>query len=124
MSTLEQQIEGYALSPQQKRLFRDLVPGSPAPSNRCALSIRGALDMERLRASLEVLLERHEILRTGYEMVAGLSDPVQVIAETGRLVMRELAEECGELTPGCTRSVEPALLVLCPVGWHDEVQLW
>ncbi|MEM7587940.1 MAG: condensation domain-containing protein, partial [Acidobacteriota bacterium] len=87
MSTLEQQqIEGYALSPQQKRLFRDFVPGSPVPRNRCSVSIKGSLDPNRLRASLEALQERHEILRTGYEMIAGLSDPVQTIAATGRII--------------------------------------
>ena len=111
MSTLEQQqIEAYALSPQQKRLFRDLPPGSPTPWNRCAVSIRGPLDLDRLRASLEALLERHEILRTRYEMIAGLSDPIQTIAEIGQLQF-----DTADLAPRSSAEREP----LIEQAWND-----
>lgn len=77
-------IEGYRLSPQQKRLW--LLQKNPRTldySAQCAILIEGALNTESLRAALEDIVQRHEILRTTYQSLAGMEIPVQVIAESG-----------------------------------------
>ncbi|MEU0811645.1 amino acid adenylation domain-containing protein [Streptomyces sp. NPDC005970] len=50
----------------QRRLWfiDQLEPGSPAYNIASPLRLRGALDREALRRSLEALVERHEVLRT------------------------------------------------------------
>ncbi|MFE4625548.1 condensation domain-containing protein, partial [Streptomyces mirabilis] len=78
-------MDGYRLSPQQKRLWLlqethpddryfslaevDLAPGSgePAPS--------------RLKAALEHLVQRHEVLRTVLRSLPGVEIPLQVVEE-------------------------------------------
>ncbi|MGO4428432.1 condensation domain-containing protein, partial [Streptomyces sp. MCAF7] len=50
----------------QRRLWfiDQLEPGSPAYNIASPLWLRGALDREALRRSLEAMVERHEVLRT------------------------------------------------------------
>ncbi len=57
---------GYPLSfPQQQLLFFDaLEPGSVTYNAALAISVRGELDVDRLRVALERVFERHEALRT------------------------------------------------------------
>ncbi|MFD8380831.1 amino acid adenylation domain-containing protein [Streptomyces sp. NPDC059679] len=54
------------LSFAQRRLWfiDQLEPGSPAYNIASPLRLRGALDREALRRSLEAMVERHEVLRT------------------------------------------------------------
>jgi amino acid adenylation domain-containing protein len=67
------------LSFAQQRLWLvdRMEPGSPAYNIPYALRLRGALDVDALRWSLEALVERHEPLRTGFAEDGG--EPVQVI---------------------------------------------
>ncbi|MEW5925949.1 MAG: amino acid adenylation domain-containing protein, partial [Gemmatimonadota bacterium] len=67
------------LSFAQRRLWLvdRMEPGSPAYNIPYALRLRGALDADALRWSLEALVERHEPLRTVFAEHAG--EPVQVI---------------------------------------------
>ncbi|HEY6324301.1 MAG TPA: condensation domain-containing protein, partial [Thermoanaerobaculia bacterium] len=74
-----QAIEGYELSPQQRRLWRLAGGGTGAYRARAEVVLRGALDPRRLAAALARVVERHEILRTAWESLAGLPLPVQVI---------------------------------------------
>ncbi|MEW5931555.1 MAG: amino acid adenylation domain-containing protein, partial [Gemmatimonadota bacterium] len=63
---------------QQRLWLMDRIePGSPAYNMHFALRLRGALDADALRASLDALVERHETLRTTFEERAGV--PVQVV---------------------------------------------
>lgn len=77
------QLEGFELSPQQARLWR---AQQAAPAKPATLVIRSErpLDPARLNASLAALIERHEILRTHYQRLAGMSLPMQVISEPGQ----------------------------------------
>ncbi|MFI5822806.1 amino acid adenylation domain-containing protein [Streptomyces rishiriensis] len=54
-----------------------LHPDSPEYLVPCPLRLRGPLDTEALRAALEKLVARHEVLRTRYELSG--TEPVQVI---------------------------------------------
>src|ERR1700733_6828925 len=69
-------IHGYRLSPQQKRLWsRDCA----RQRSEMFLRLEGDLDPDRLRESLRVLVARHSILRTSFEVPEGVSMPVQVV---------------------------------------------
>ena len=67
------------LSFAQERLwFLDqLEPGSATYNMPAALRIRGRLDVEALRRSIETIVERHEVLRTTFVSEGG--EPVQKI---------------------------------------------
>ncbi|WP_415764672.1 non-ribosomal peptide synthetase [Pseudomonas sp. ZB1P45] len=77
-------FEGFELSPQQAHLWR-LQQTRLAPSaQRATLRIRSEqpLDSARLKTSLLALMQRHEILRTRYQQLPGLSLPMQVIDDS------------------------------------------
>jgi amino acid adenylation domain-containing protein len=79
-------IEGYRLSPQQKRLW--LLRGatdSPAYFVSCAVTIGGGVDAARIRQALALIVQRHEILRTEFATLEGMTLPLQVINETGQV---------------------------------------
>jgi amino acid adenylation domain-containing protein len=64
---------------QQRLWFLDkLEPGSTAYNSPSALRLQGQLDLNALEASLHVIVERHESLRTTFQEIDG--EPVQVIA--------------------------------------------
>ena len=79
-------IQGYRLSPQQKHLWllhhHDL--GAAPYSAICAVIINGVLDTDRLRRALDEVVAQHEILRTTFRLLEGMSIPVQVIDAVGR----------------------------------------
>ncbi len=83
-------LQGFRLSPQQQHIWR-LQNGQGGRDFvvQCSVEIEGALDRERLRRALERAVERHEILRTTFPLLPGMSLPVQVVHETGAV---ELAE--------------------------------
>ena len=83
-------IEGFRLSPQQTRLWSLQRAGAASPYRaRCAVSIAGAVDAARLCEAVGRTVERHEILRTVFRRVAGMSAPLQVITEAGAAVEEE-----------------------------------
>ncbi|MET0649247.1 MAG: amino acid adenylation domain-containing protein [Pyrinomonadaceae bacterium] len=76
--------EGFGLSPQQRRLWSLMSRGSGAAYRvQCAVLVEGSLDVAALRAALEGVAARHEILRTSFHLLPGLKVPVQVIDEGG-----------------------------------------
>src|ERR1041385_2688381 len=72
-------IEGYRLSPQQKRLW---LLGQPQRSAVCAVRIDGELNVAQLRQAIKQVVERFEILRTTFKLLPGMTIPVQVISES------------------------------------------
>ncbi len=72
-------IQGFRLSPLQQQVWRT---GSGLCS-QCAVEIEGGLDPARLRHALARVIERHEILRTTFRLLSGMTLPVQVVAEQG-----------------------------------------
>ena len=77
---MQQQVEGFRLSPQQARLW--LLQGTnPAEHlSQCAIFIEGSLDIEALKRTLQQIVARHDILRTDFYSNPGIKIPLQVIA--------------------------------------------
>ncbi len=71
----------------QARLWflEQLSPGNPAYHMVTAFRLRGSLDLVALQESLDSVLDRHEILRTGFPSLEGV--PVQVIGSHARMAL-------------------------------------
>ncbi len=83
-------VPGFRLSPQQRRLWR-LQPPVAIHRAQCVLSIEGEVDAHRLSAALRALVNRHEILRTGFVRPPGIRTPVQVVRESGSVLWSALS---------------------------------
>lgn len=79
---IDNQEKHPRLSFAQQRMwfFHQIEPDNPFYNNSIALSFNGFLDVTNLELSLTALAQRHETLRTNFNVVAGQS--VQVIAQT------------------------------------------
>jgi len=101
---IEEIIEGYRLSPQQRRLWQWMcLVGPKAFRGLLAVKLRGRIESERLRQAWQRTVRRHEVMRTSFRVVAGMDLPVQVIDEEGdgTWVQAEYVEvECGQA--GCS----------------------
>ncbi|HJR08157.1 MAG TPA: amino acid adenylation domain-containing protein [Pyrinomonadaceae bacterium] len=83
-------VEGYRLSPQQKRLCRlQQEDQGGAYRAACIVLIEGALKREALADAVADVSARHEILRTTLRRLPGLTIPVQVINEAANLTLEE-----------------------------------
>ena len=80
-------LQGFRLSPQQRRLWalERADPGWPSRT-QALFEVVGELDPCRLQAAARKAVERHEILRTRFELAASPELPLQVIDE--RLELR------------------------------------
>ncbi|UFP93833.1 non-ribosomal peptide synthetase [Gloeobacter morelensis] len=75
-----QKLEGYALSPQQQRLWRLQQRHCTQPYRAlCAVSIEGGLDRAAFSNAWRRVVERHEMVRTIFEALPGMALPLQVI---------------------------------------------
>ena len=74
-------LEGFQLSPQQRRLWL-LQQDGDTFNVQCAVLLEGYLDRKRLERSLRNVAERHEILRTTFHRQPGIKIPVQVVVES------------------------------------------
>lgn len=76
---------GFRLSPQQRRLWA-LVRGAPRSPHRALLSasIEGDLDPALLASALADVAARHEVLRTTFTVLPGMTLPVQVVRPEAR----------------------------------------
>src|SRR5262252_373501 len=76
-------IEGFPLSPQQKRIWEgEQVDACRA---RLALRVEGEVDFAKLERAVAGAAERHEILRTRFVQPAGMKLPLQVIKDTAAI---------------------------------------
>jgi amino acid adenylation domain-containing protein len=86
----QQSIEGFRLSPQQERLWRAAGgQDGPAWHARVSVEITGELDRGALDRALAAVVERHEILRTAFRTLPGMSAPLQVVTDPVPLELRE-----------------------------------
>lgn len=76
------QLQGFPLSPQQLHLW-ELLRSGAAGTYRAAWAARieGALEGGVLRRAVEASVARHEILRTSFRRLPGMTVPVQVIED-------------------------------------------
>ena len=77
-------LQGFELSPQQRHLWR-LRGVDDGCDYRAEAVVRlsGSLETEVLRTALAQVVARHEILRTRFECLPGMSLPLQVVGEEG-----------------------------------------
>ncbi|HEV8581216.1 MAG TPA: amino acid adenylation domain-containing protein [Thermoanaerobaculia bacterium] len=82
-------VEGFRLSPQQRRLAQ--LSGEEAGPFRAQVAVRieGPLAPAILHASLERVAARHEILRTVFFRPPGFAAPLQRICDPATVAMRE-----------------------------------
>jgi amino acid adenylation domain-containing protein len=73
-------INGFRLSPQQRRLWL-LQQGSIAYRSQSAILIEGGLRPEVLKEAVYRIVKRHDILRTTFHSLPGMKLPIQVVAE-------------------------------------------
>src|SRR5690242_8312089 len=71
-------IEGYRLSPQQRRLWSLRQSDRSA---RCAVRIDGALQVDVLQQAVLHVVSQQESLRTNFKLLTGMTIPVQVISD-------------------------------------------
>ena len=77
-------VEGFRLSPQQRRLWKlqqDTPAGPSAFASQVVLLLEGELRNEMLRGAVERLCARHESLRTVFRRLPGVALPVQVVRD-------------------------------------------
>lgn len=80
---LVEDVQGFRLSPQQRRTWSLWRGDGPAYGVHCAVSLEGMLDEDLLTRALQRVIDRHEILRTEFRSLPGMHFPVQVIGEAG-----------------------------------------
>jgi amino acid adenylation domain-containing protein len=79
---MKEPIEGFLMSPQQARLWKLQGDTKATPfRTQCTTAIIGRVDKTILKAALQDMVERHEILRTTFHYVPDLMAPIQVIKE-------------------------------------------
>src|SRR5208283_1521862 len=75
-------IEGFRLSPQQRHLWSLQQAGDQLPYRaQCAVLIEGSLNLQVLRAALQDVYDRYEILRTTFRCPDGMNVALQVVNE-------------------------------------------
>ena len=101
-------MESFRLSPQQRHLCALQQAEEPFPyCMQYAVWLEGFLDVPRLRGALKQLVKRHEILRTSFPRLPGLTLPMQVI--NGDMPLSFVIHDCSSLS---SREQEQALLQL------------
>ncbi|WP_280883180.1 non-ribosomal peptide synthetase, partial [Streptomyces pseudovenezuelae] len=86
-------VEVLPVSPlQEGLLFHSLFDqhGTDVYVEQLVLDLRGPVDAGVLRASWQVVVDRHAGLRAGFWQPSGVEQPVQVIAEGAELPWREV----------------------------------
>lgn len=77
---MHQVINGFNLSPGQKRLWF-LQQESTVYNTQGVFSLKGDLQRNLLRKAVEEIVNRHEILRTNFRHLPGIKAPVMVVNE-------------------------------------------
>ena len=81
-NTSENVVQGYRLSPQQERVWWLERGTQPTRlSAQCRVMLEGPLDPIVLKTAFQGIVQRHEIIRTTFQIIPGMTLPVQVIAE-------------------------------------------
>ncbi|HKV08641.1 MAG TPA: amino acid adenylation domain-containing protein, partial [Thermoanaerobaculia bacterium] len=112
----ETAVQGFRLSPQQRRLWTlaKEAEGSPYRAE-AVVRITGPLDRARLETALGEVVARHEILRTVFPVPPGMSQPAQVIQPPEPV---RLADAPGPLRPDEEPPFAAALFLEGPESHH------
>lgn len=82
------QVQGFQLSPQQKRLWL-LQQDNSVYRACCAIVITGDLQIDILKEALQKVVDRNEILRTNFHRIQGIKIPSQVIEASDFLFLEQ-----------------------------------
>ncbi|NEU77736.1 non-ribosomal peptide synthetase [Nostoc sp. UIC 10630] len=75
-------IEGFQISPQQKRLWLLQQEANHQPYRvQCAVLVEGNIEHSILEKAIHNVWTKYEILRTSFPTLAGMAVPLQVIGE-------------------------------------------
>lgn len=86
---MTQQIAGFRLSPQQQHYLALLQENPQFPHwSHCVLLCKGEIKSQKLVKALNQLIDRHEILRTSFQSLEGMTVPLQVIEDAMPLSLR------------------------------------
>ncbi|HEX5708929.1 MAG TPA: condensation domain-containing protein, partial [Pyrinomonadaceae bacterium] len=86
---MQEHIEGFRLSKGQARLWPRQHKHTPAYRAQAAILVEGEVEADRLREAVRRTVARHEILRTTFQSIPGVSIPLQVIDERARFDWEE-----------------------------------
>src|SRR6185295_18863927 len=111
----QRMIEGYRLSPQQRRVW---MLGLSDHAATCVAQIKGELDTARLREAIRQVVARHEILRTTFKLLPGMTLPVQVILDIPDFDPAMFRVDLVQHSPD-----EHVLSISLPVLWADTQSL-
>ena len=108
----QETVEGFRLSPQQRRVW-SLRDGGTALRAQCSLLLRGELRAGALKEAARRLVGQHDILRTTFHLLPGMRFPVQSVGGRVEFGWREV-----DLTAGATGGARAA-----EVGelWRSEL---
>ncbi len=96
-------ISGYQLSPPQKRLWRLQADYRLPNYAQCAILLEGKLDKRAIGAALSNLVKRHDILRTVFRLLPGMTIPLQVVTGPKILWQPEIKPGRWDLRPQVDR---------------------
>jgi amino acid adenylation domain-containing protein len=91
-------IEGFRLSPQQRHLwFTQRAVQNQPYRTQCLILIEGMLDTSVFHRAMEDVVTRHEILRTTFRCLPGITMPLQFISDDSILSLQN--EDLIDLDP-------------------------
>src|SRR6059058_5086466 len=98
MNMQSETIEGFRLSPQQRHVWftQQAVKNQPYRT-QCLILIEGKLDTHVLHRALEDVVTRHEILRTTFRCLPGITIPLQFICDDSILPLQN--QDLSDLNP-------------------------
>src|SRR5262245_41640737 len=98
---MQKEIKGFRLSPQQKRLWLLSQNDRSCYCAQNAILLEGDVNVERLRQSVQEVVDRHEILRATFHRQSGYRTPIQVIRESSQPAWQkiEISRHNGSQTP-------------------------
>lgn len=112
-------LQGFPLSPQQKRLWQLQSAASNSPyCVETVIEIQGPLQLDRLRTALEQVVARHEILRTTFPTLPGMGLPLQVISDRPQIDLQVRSTDFQS-----SQKPESAFCVTCIQHTSDHHQL-
>ncbi|MCZ8518253.1 MULTISPECIES: non-ribosomal peptide synthase/polyketide synthase [Paenibacillus] len=112
----------YPVSQAQRRMYvlHQMGMLSQMANVRKAVTIEGVLDRERLEQAFRRLIERHETLRTSFELVDG--EPMQRVrwdADFAVMYMQASEEEAGDMVRSFARPFDLEKPPLLQAGWIE-----
>jgi amino acid adenylation domain-containing protein/non-ribosomal peptide synthase protein (TIGR01720 family) len=84
---MQQAIEGFQLSPQQKRLWQLQQIDTHQPYYaQCTVMVSGDLNLDAFQRAVHHIVDRHEILRTTFQTLPEMTVPLQVITPASPVI--------------------------------------